>query len=407
MADTTTYFGNAVPATYPDGGPIIVNGRPLLLPQNFDLRTQINAARFQSTQNLGSLAGWFYEHYAPGSSGDPQRQAGYSGGFDPTYTDGGNYGYGLSAAAAGLNLDLALLIASNVNFAETGKPLSLVNERAIRQAYGDYVAKRFPDIVHEAGKAYIDSVSDSDAANAKLATANVLKNARADIYSHAKNYFFPQVTETDVQRYAKAHWGDLNSPDAQAFIANFQQAFGSYPKHLDLDLLHPLTADGSIPSGKDVSLFVGRNGEVLTYPRTPAPGGTGALRAALSSRQSPTVESVSLSTLNIPAAKVFKPLLAPSLWMIWSLLLVMPSCSRYGRAAGVDGEAEQGRVDLLRHVHHLLFGADRVWLFRPFCRPQNGRAVHCARNDAGRPISLGTRGLSRLSRFSFARLLDE
>ncbi len=278
MADTTTYFGNAVPATYPDGGPIIVNGRPLLLPQNFDLRTQINAARFQSTQNLGSLAGWFYEHYAPGSSGDPQRQAGYSGGFDPTYTDGGNYGYGLSAAAAGLNLDLALLIASNVNFAETGKPLPLVNERAIRQAYGDYVAKRFPDIDHEAGKAYIDSVSDSDAANAKLATANVLKNARADIYSHAKNYFFPQVTETDVQRYAKAHWGDLNSPDAQAFMANFQQAFGSYPQHLDLDLLHPLPADGSIPNGKDVSLFVGRNGEVLTYARTPAPGGTGALR---------------------------------------------------------------------------------------------------------------------------------
>jgi len=76
----------------------------------------------------------------------------------------------------------------------------------------------------------------------------------------------------------KAHWDDLNSPDAQAFMANFQQAFGGYPQHLDLDLLRPLSADGSIPSGKDVSLFVGRNGEVLTYARTPAPGGTGALR---------------------------------------------------------------------------------------------------------------------------------
>jgi hypothetical protein len=61
-------------------------------------------------------------------------------------------------------------------------------------------------------------------------------------------------------------------------MANFQQAFGGYPQHLDLDLLQPLPADGSIPSGKDVSLFVGRNGEVLMYPRNPAPGGTGALR---------------------------------------------------------------------------------------------------------------------------------
>ena len=47
---------------------------------------------------------------------------------------------------------------------------------------------------------------------------------------------------------------------------------------VDLDKLHPLPADGSIPSGKDVSLFVGRNGEVLYYERDPAPGGTGALR---------------------------------------------------------------------------------------------------------------------------------
>jgi hypothetical protein len=65
---------------------------------------------------------------------------------------------------------------------------------------------------------------------------------------------------------------------AKAFMANFEQAFGSYPQHVDLDKLHPLPADGSIPAGKDVSLFVGRNGEVLTYEREPAPGGTGALR---------------------------------------------------------------------------------------------------------------------------------
>jgi len=61
-------------------------------------------------------------------------------------------------------------------------------------------------------------------------------------------------------------------------MANFQQAFGGYPQHLDLNLLQPLPADGSIPSGKDVSFFVGRNGEVLMYPRNPASGGAGALR---------------------------------------------------------------------------------------------------------------------------------
>jgi hypothetical protein len=62
------------------------------------------------------------------------------------------------------------------------------------------------------------------------------------------------------------------------FMRSFQQAFGSYPQHLDIDLLHPLAADGSIPSGKDVSLFVGKNGEVLVYAKPPAPGGTGAFR---------------------------------------------------------------------------------------------------------------------------------
>jgi hypothetical protein len=61
-------------------------------------------------------------------------------------------------------------------------------------------------------------------------------------------------------------------------MANFQPAFERYQQHLDIDSLTPMPPDGSIPSGKDVSLFVGRNGEVLMYPRDPAPGGTGALR---------------------------------------------------------------------------------------------------------------------------------
>ena len=76
----------------------------------------------------------------------------------------------------------------------------------------------------------------------------------------------------DVERYALEKWGDLNLPEAKAFMANFEQAFGSYPQHVDLDKLHPLPADGSIPAGKDVSLFVGRNGEVL-YLRARAGAG--------------------------------------------------------------------------------------------------------------------------------------
>jgi len=94
------------------------------------------------------------------------------------------------------------------------------------------------------------------------------------------DFFIPstQITESDVDRCAKAHLGDLNSLEALAFKRNFQQAFGSYPQHLDIDLLSPLAADGSIPSGKDVSLFVGKNGEVLVYAKPPAPGGTGGFR---------------------------------------------------------------------------------------------------------------------------------
>ena len=130
MADTIKYFGNPVPATYPNGDPVIVNGRPLLIPQNFDLQTQFNAASFKSTQNWLDLYGWFLQHYPPGGSGDPQRQAGISGGFDPRYTDVANYGYGLSAAAAGLSLDDAHKNASRVNWFETGKAIPAANEHA-------------------------------------------------------------------------------------------------------------------------------------------------------------------------------------------------------------------------------------------------------------------------------------
>src|SRR5579864_3268583 len=152
MADTTTYFGKAVPATYPDGTPIIVNGRPLLLPENYSLQQQIDAAHFQATR--GPIAepfvwAWFSNHFPPGGSGDPQRQAGWSGGFDARFTDAGNYGYGLSAAAAGLSVDDALLMASPVNRSGTGKPLPVVNETAIRQGYNDFAAKRFPNVSAE------------------------------------------------------------------------------------------------------------------------------------------------------------------------------------------------------------------------------------------------------------------
>jgi hypothetical protein len=278
MADTTSYFGNAVPATYPNGSPIIVNGRPLLIPETYSLQQQIDAAHFQRTIGLDSVVNWFFQHFPPGGSGDPQRQAGWSGGFDARFTDAGNYGYGLSAAAADLSLDSALRMATLVNRTGTGKPLPAVNERAIRQGYNDYIARLFPNVSESAGQAYVNSVRHSDYSNASSLGLEILGNAVAAPGNLFYNLLNSEVGQTDVQRYAKAHWGDLNSPDAQAFMANFQQAFGGYPQHLDLDLLHPLPADGINPSGKDVSLFVGRNGEVLTYARPPAPGGKGALR---------------------------------------------------------------------------------------------------------------------------------
>jgi hypothetical protein len=53
MSDTITYFGDPKRATYPDGKPIIVNGRPLLIPESFDLQNEINAAAYSATQPLG------------------------------------------------------------------------------------------------------------------------------------------------------------------------------------------------------------------------------------------------------------------------------------------------------------------------------------------------------------------
>jgi hypothetical protein len=221
MADTIRYFGNPVRATYPNGDPIVVNGRPLLIPENFDLQSQINAAHFKAGEGPGSLAIWLRTHYALGSSGDPQRQAGHSGGFDPRYTDAGNYAFALSAAAAGLNLERALEMATSLNKAGTGKALPAVNENAIRQGYSDYAAKRFPAVDDSAGEAYATSVLLTD----------IWNGLRTGI-----GFLIPSssITESDVQRYAKAHWGNLNSPDAKAFMANFQQAFGGYPQHLDL-----------------------------------------------------------------------------------------------------------------------------------------------------------------------------
>lgn len=217
----------------------------------------------------GHVDDWFFDHFQPGGRGDPQRQTGWSGGFDARFRDAGNYGYGTSAAAAGLGLDHALNAAAGFNKFGTGKSLPAVNERAIRQGYGDF-ATRFLPVNKAAGQAYLDSVKESDRAN---------RRSKVEIgFDDARDAVKRQFSTPDVKRYALKKWGDLNSPDAQAFVANFQQPFGGYPQHLDLDLLQPLSVDGRIPNGKDVSLFVGRNGEVLVYARPPAPGGTGALR---------------------------------------------------------------------------------------------------------------------------------
>jgi len=224
MADSITYFGDPIRATYPNGDLIIVNGRPLLIPPNFNLQNEINAAHYAATRLPPSLTWWFDAHYALGSHGDPQRQAGYSGGFDSRYTDAGNYGYGLSAAAAGYTVDQALQMAADFNKKGTNRPLPAVNENAIRQGFADYTAKRFSEPDHDSGAAYVRSTLTGDSWNTVRTGAGFLSSPEP-------------ITESDVDRYAKAHWGDLNSLEAQAFKRNFQQAFGSYPQHLDLDLL--------------------------------------------------------------------------------------------------------------------------------------------------------------------------
>jgi hypothetical protein len=53
MADNITYFGDPVHATDRDGKPIVVNGRPLLIPENFDLQNEINAAHYAATRPDG------------------------------------------------------------------------------------------------------------------------------------------------------------------------------------------------------------------------------------------------------------------------------------------------------------------------------------------------------------------
>ena len=269
MADNITYFGDPKRATFPNGQPIVVNGRPLLIPENFDLQNEINAAHYASTRPEGPDS-WIKAHYSHGSAGDPQRQAGYSGGFDPRYTDGGNYGFGLGKAAAGYSVDDATKQARLFNkLFGSGKALPKENENAIRQAYQDYQDGRFlkPDMAK--GEVYVRATQARD-------NENFPRTIAGSVLNHGESFFTPK--RTDVERYALGKWGNLDSPEAKAFMANFEQAFGGYPQHVDLDKLHPLPADGSIPSGKDVSLFVGRNGEVLYYERDPAPGNAGALR---------------------------------------------------------------------------------------------------------------------------------
>ena len=53
MTDNITYFGDPVRATDRNGKPIMVNGRPLLIPENFDLQNEINAAHYAATRPEG------------------------------------------------------------------------------------------------------------------------------------------------------------------------------------------------------------------------------------------------------------------------------------------------------------------------------------------------------------------
>ncbi len=180
---------------------------------------------------------------------------------------------GLGKAAAGYSLDVGnsswqRLFNWSVG---SGKALPKENENAIRQAYQDYQDGRF--LKPDAGQR-----KNLRRCNRSKRQREFPKDCWQSQFSTAVASFFATPKRTDVERYALEKWGNLDSPEAKAFMANFEQAFGGYPQHVDLDKLHPLPADGSIPSGKDVSLFVGRNGEVLYYERDPAPGNAGALR---------------------------------------------------------------------------------------------------------------------------------
>ena len=68
MTDSTTYFGDPIRATYPNGDLIIVNGRPLLIPPNFNLQNEINAAHQGASAPcpplVGRLRGTWWAHFA-------------------------------------------------------------------------------------------------------------------------------------------------------------------------------------------------------------------------------------------------------------------------------------------------------------------------------------------------------
>ncbi len=146
----------------------------------------------------------------------------YSGGFDRDTRQGGNYAFGLSAAAAGYSVDKAIEKATEFNKSGTGRTLPKANENAIRQGYRDYLERRFPGVDYDAGAAYFNSTWLRD-------VPNVGKTVRGFINRD------PRPTQRDVERYALEKWGTLDSPEAKAFMANFEQAFGAYPQHLDLD----------------------------------------------------------------------------------------------------------------------------------------------------------------------------
>ncbi len=96
-------------------------------------------------------------------------------------------------------------------FYGSGKALPKENENAIRQAYQDYQDGKFlkPDAAK--GKIYVDATEARDKENFR----------RLGSPSPSRS---PTPERTDVQRYAFEKWGNLDSPEAKAFMANFEQA---------------------------------------------------------------------------------------------------------------------------------------------------------------------------------------